>query len=231
MHEVAVPKKTDSKALAVGQRVFSDIQGPFEVPSMHGARYALSFIGDFSRLAVVKYLVKKSDALLKFQEFVAAHGAPKCLRTDNGGEYSSNAFRRFCREFQVKQYFTVPNTPQQNSVAERYNRVITEMTRCLLAKTKLSKMFWVRAMSTAVRFRNLCPTSSNETRLLQTEMHYGQPSKVSYLRVFDWVSNYLVRGNRRRLDPKGKKSKFIGYDEESKAYLLMDLEARRVVRA
>ena len=109
MHEVAVPKKTESRASAVRQRVF------------------LSFIDDFSRLVVVKYLVKKSDALLKFQEFVAEHGTPKCLRTDNGGEYSSNIFRRFCREFQVKREFTVPNTPQQNGVAERYNRVITEV--------------------------------------------------------------------------------------------------------
>ena len=92
MHEIAVPKKTNSRASAVGQRVFSEIQRPFEVPSMHGA----------SRLAVVKYLVKKSDALLKFQEFVAEHGAPKCLRTDNGGEYSSNAVRKICRESLVK---------------------------------------------------------------------------------------------------------------------------------
>ena len=56
-----------------------DIRGPFEVPSMHGARNALSFIDDFNPLAVVKYLVKKSDALLKFQEFLAENGAPKCL--------------------------------------------------------------------------------------------------------------------------------------------------------
>ena len=86
MNEVTVPKKTDSRAQAAGQSVFSDIQGPFEVPSMHGANHALSFIGDFSRLAGVKYLAKKSDALLKFQEFVTEHGAALCLRTDNGGE-------------------------------------------------------------------------------------------------------------------------------------------------
>ena len=112
MHEKAAPKKTDSRASAVGQRVFNENQGPFEVPSMHGARYALSFIDDFSWLAVVKYLVKKSDALLKFQEFVAEHAAPKSLGTDNGGEYSSNAFKRICREFPVKQEFTVLNTSQ-----------------------------------------------------------------------------------------------------------------------
>ena len=83
VHEISAPKKTDSRASAVGQRVFSDIQGPFEVSSMHGARYALSFIDNFSWLAEVKHLVKKSDALLKFQEFVAENGAPKCLRIDN----------------------------------------------------------------------------------------------------------------------------------------------------
>ena len=73
MLEVALPKKTDSRASVVEQRVFGDIQGAFEVPSMHGARYALSFIDYFSRLSVVKYLVKNSDALLKFQEFVAEY--------------------------------------------------------------------------------------------------------------------------------------------------------------
>ena len=198
---------------------------------MHGARYALSFIDKFSRLAVVKYLVKKSDALLKFQEFVAEHGAPKYLRTDNGGEYSSNASKRFCRAFNVKQEFSVPNTPQQNGVEERYNTVITEMTRCLLAQAKLPKMFWVRAMSTAVRAHNLCPISSNEKRLSPTAMHYGQPSKLSYLRVFGCLRYYLDIGNRRKLDPRGKKSEFIIYDEESKAYLLMNLETRQVVLA
>ena len=68
---------------------------------------------------MVKYLVKKSDALLKFQEFVAEHGASECLRTDTRAEYSSNAIRRFCRDSQGKQVFTVPTTPQQNNEAGR----------------------------------------------------------------------------------------------------------------
>ena len=99
------------------------------------------------------------------------------------------------------------------------------------ADAKLPKMFWVQAMSTAVRVRNLCPTTSNEKHLSPKEMHYGQPSKVSSLRVFVCLAFYLDRGNRRKLDPKGKKSKFVGFDVESKAYLLMDLDTRRVVRA
>ena len=95
MQEVAVPKKTDSRASAVVPRVFSYIQGPFDVASMHGARYALSVIYDSSWLAVIKYLVRKSDALPKFIQIVTEHGATKCLRNDNGGKYSSNAFGSF----------------------------------------------------------------------------------------------------------------------------------------
>ena len=125
----------------------------------------------------------------------------------------------------------MPNTLQQNGVAERYNRLITEMTGCLLADAKLPKIFWVQAMSTTVRVRNLCLTTSNEKHLSLKEMHYGQPSKVSSLRVFGCLAFYLDRGNRRKLDPKGKKSKFVGFDVESKAYLLMDLDTRRVLRA
>ena len=84
MVKVARPKKTDSRALTVGQRVrvFSDIQIPFEILSTPGTRYALSFIDDFSRLAVAKYRVNKSDALVKFHEYVAEHGAPMCLRME-----------------------------------------------------------------------------------------------------------------------------------------------------
>ena len=84
-------------------------------------------------------MVKKSDALLKFQKNVTEHGSPMCLRTDNGGINSSNAYR-FCREAQLKQEHS-PEIPQQNGVAEYYNRVITEMTRRLLAEAKLPKMF------------------------------------------------------------------------------------------
>ena len=68
------------------------------------------------------------------REFVAAHRAPKCLGTDNGGENLSNVFRTFCRESQVKQGFTVLKTPQHNDVAVRYNRLIKETTRYLLAE-------------------------------------------------------------------------------------------------
>ena len=69
------------------------------------------------------------------------------LRSDNGAEYTSRQFKEFCRDSKVKQEFTVPETPQQNGVAERFNRTLVEMGTVLtvLIQAKLPKKYWVRA--------------------------------------------------------------------------------------
>ena len=134
------------------------------MPSLHGARYALTFLDDFSQYAVVNFVVRKSDTLECFKEYLVRYGAPKELRTDNGGEYTSTAFKNYCKSMGIHQELTVPGTPQQNGVAARFNRFSIEMTRCLMLEVKLGKQFWLRAMATAVYLRNRCPTSSNDGR-------------------------------------------------------------------
>ena len=85
LHELPVPKQTQTRNKHKGEWFFSDIQGPFDVPSLHGARYALTFIDDFSRYGEVIFVVRKSDTLECFKEYVVCYGAPTVLRTDNGG--------------------------------------------------------------------------------------------------------------------------------------------------
>ena len=42
----------------------------------------------------------------------------KCLRTNNGGEYTSEEFDNFCQQEGIKRQFTVAYTSQQNGVVE-----------------------------------------------------------------------------------------------------------------
>ncbi|CAI7931897.1 unnamed protein product, partial [Closterium sp. NIES-54] len=42
-----------------------------------------------------------------------------CLHSDRGGEFSSNLLRDFCRGEGILQTFTLPDSPQQNGIAER----------------------------------------------------------------------------------------------------------------
>ena len=50
----------------------------------------------------------------------------KCLRTDNGGEFKSEEFVKFCQERGIRREYTAPYSPEQNRIAERMNRTIQE---------------------------------------------------------------------------------------------------------
>ena len=55
----------------------------------------------------------------------------KKLRSDNGGEYEDSEFKKFCYDSGIRLERTVPGTPQQNGVAERMNRTLTERARSM----------------------------------------------------------------------------------------------------
>ena len=67
------------RASAIVERVFNDVSEPFGAPCVHGARNEISFIDDFSRYAVVNFIVFKRYALVCLKTFVAEHGARKKL--------------------------------------------------------------------------------------------------------------------------------------------------------
>ena len=46
----------------------------------------------------------------------------KALRSDNGTEFGNKVFDDFLELNVTKRQLTVPHTPQQNRVAERFNR-------------------------------------------------------------------------------------------------------------
>ena len=84
----------------------------------------------------------------------------KMLRTDNGGEYMSKAFKQFCLDSGIVHQTTVPYTPEQNGVAERKNRTIMESVRSMLSSAKLPNTFWAEAVSTAIYIQNRLLTSA-----------------------------------------------------------------------
>ena len=74
---------------------------------------------------------EKNEAIDKFKEF--AQKAEnwfgyrlKRIRTDNGGEYTSNEFEEHLKKYGVDHETTIPYTSQQNGVAERVNRSLVE---------------------------------------------------------------------------------------------------------
>lgn len=150
-------------ATKVLELVHADICGPIEPTSHSGKKYVLCFIDDYSRKAWVYLLVEKSEALEKFKIFKKqvekkAEESIKCLGTDRGGKFTSLSFKVFCEEQGIKRHLTTAYTPHQNRVAERKNRTIMNMVRCLLIAKKVPKTFWAEAINWTFFLLNRCPT-------------------------------------------------------------------------
>jgi len=50
----------------------------------------------------------------------------KCLRTDNGGEFTSLEFEQFCKDEGIVRHKTAIYTPHENGVVERMNQTLME---------------------------------------------------------------------------------------------------------
>jgi transposase InsO family protein len=82
-------------------------------------KYYITFIDDFSRKLWIYILTGKTsqEVLKRFLEFRALVETQtgkrlKALRSDNGAEYTSYAFKRACVEAGIKRELTIPYTPQ-----------------------------------------------------------------------------------------------------------------------
>ena len=81
-------------------------------------------IDDYTRMTCVTFLKEKSETFEKFKIFKAMieneiNQKIKCLRSDNGGEFTSNKFNDFCEIHGIKRQFSAAKTPQENNVVER----------------------------------------------------------------------------------------------------------------
>jgi transposase InsO family protein len=147
---------TTSKPLEL---VHIDLCGPTRTKSLQGEYYFMLFIDDFSRMGWIFFLKEKLEALNKFKAFKTLvenekETKIKCLRSDNGGEFTSKKFDVFCETHGIKRQFFAAKTPQQNEIAERKNITIQEAARTMLNEAKLSNGYWREVVSTKVYILN-----------------------------------------------------------------------------
>ena len=168
--------------------VHTDVCGPMEVESLGGNRYFVTFIDDASRKVWVYILKTKGQVFQTFKQFHAmvereTGRALKSIRSDNGGEYTSNEFKDYCSTHGIRHEKTIPGTPQHNGVAERMNRTILEKVRCMLKTANLSKRFWAEAVSAACYLINRSPSAPLDFETPEG-VWTGKSSSYSHLRVF-----------------------------------------------
>jgi hypothetical protein len=80
--------------------IHSHISGPFDIPTIGGSKYFITFVDEHTRMLWLYIIKLKSEALEVFKRFKIlvekeSEKSIKILRT-HGGEYTSKNFEEFC---------------------------------------------------------------------------------------------------------------------------------------
>ena len=169
---------TRPRAKRVLERVHSDVCGSLAPTAWDGSKYYISFIADFSHFAAIYPIKKKSDVFDSFKQYeaecTAKFGARiSMLTTDQGTEYLSTKQREWYKEKGIQIQTTIAYSPQQNGVAERFNRTLCEKVRAMLFESGVPKRLWNEAALTAVYLINRSPTKAISKNKTPAEIWYG----------------------------------------------------------
>lgn len=136
----------------------------------------------------VYFLKRKSEVFEKFLTFYQMINTQyqtklQVLRTDNGTEYINPQFQQFFQDNGLVHQTTCPDTPQQNGVAERKNRILLEITRAIMIESNVPTTYWPEAIATANYLINRLPT-----KILKYQTPLNTLAKYRYL----FISSYLL---------------------------------------
>lgn len=87
-----------------------------------------------------------------------------------------------------------------------------DMVRCMLKAKKMPKEFRAEAVATVVYILNRCLTNSIRDKMLEKAWSGRRPS-IKHLKVFGCITYaYVLDQLKKKLDDKGEKCIFIGYN-------------------
>lgn len=212
-------KKGRTRATRIGELVHSDVCGPMPHPSIGHARFYVLFTDDFSGWRVVFFMKNKSEVPAFFQKFYASllnetGNTIRTLRSDNGGEYEGNEFKKYLAEKGIRHETSAVYTPAQNGVAERGNRTIMDGARSILLDSNLPPSLWAEAVAYLVYIRNRVLSSTG--KITPFEAWNKRKPDLSNIRIFGSRA-FVKRHNIRKLDARSEEGAFVGFSDTQKA--------------
>ena len=168
------------------QLVVMDLAGPVRPRSLGGASYFLGLLDVFTRFSWAFPIKKKSDAANKILEWkpVAENQCKEKLlnlRSDNGGEFTSKAFKYKMAILGVTLQTTPPRSPESNGMQERWNRTVQDKARTIMIAAALLGYLWAEVLQGTNMLRNM--TAVTNLSCTPFEKWTGKKPDLSKLRV------------------------------------------------
>ncbi|CAI7878574.1 unnamed protein product [Closterium sp. NIES-53] len=169
----------------------ADVWGPARISGQGRECYFLLVVDDYMRYTTVFPLRSKGQVVdvlipwiravrLQLRERFRADLPILRLHSVRGGEFSSDLLQEFCRGEGILQSFTLPDSPQQNGIAERHIGLVMEVAHTSMIHVAAPHFLWSFAVRYAAHQLNLWPRVS----LLETSPRLRWTGKVGDVSVF-----------------------------------------------
>ncbi|CAI7754449.1 unnamed protein product [Closterium sp. NIES-54] len=219
------------------QTLHMDGWGLAHVSGQGRERYFLLVVDDYTRFTTIFLLRSKGqvvDVLIPWIHAVRLllrerfHQDLPVLRlhSDRDGEFFSGLLRDFCRVEGILQSFTLPDSPQQNGIAERHIALVMEVARTSMIHATAPHFLWPFAVWYAAHQLNLWPrVSLPETP--PTLRWTGEVGDASVFRV--WGSRAFVRDTSAdKLFARAIPYVFLGFPPDAPGWQFDHPTSRRV---
>ncbi|CAI7807486.1 unnamed protein product [Closterium sp. NIES-54] len=138
------------------QTLHMDVWGPARVSGQSRERYYMLVVDEYTWYTLVFPLRSKGqvvDILIPWIRTVRLQLRKRFgqdfpvlrLHSDRGGEFSSNLLRYFCRGEGILQSYALPDSPQQNGIAERRIGLVMEVARTSMIHAAAPHFLWLFA--------------------------------------------------------------------------------------
>ncbi|CAI7874740.1 unnamed protein product [Closterium sp. NIES-54] len=135
------------------QTLHMDVWGLARFSGQDRERYFLLVVDDYTRYTTVFPLRSNGevpDVLIPWMRAVRLQLRERFredlpvlhLRSNRGGEFSSDLLREFCRGEGILQSLTLPDFPQQNRIAERRIGIVMEVARTSMIHASAPHFLW-----------------------------------------------------------------------------------------
>lgn len=225
--------RKEIKSKRILELIHSDLSGIIRQWNLHGYKYYLLLIDDYSRYVTCYLIRSKSDTFKCFEEFVTLterqmNVKMMALISDNGTEYTSSDFQAVIKANGLVHYFTNAGCPETNGVSERGNKTICQMATALLKDAGLPAYLWPEAIEHAVFIRNRVPSSAINYQVPYDLWHKKSPDykRINRFGCAVVMHDPTITG---AFDGSGSAGFFVGYPKNKSGILVFLPDKRKVV--
>ena len=205
--------------------------------SMNGNNYLCVFTDLSCRLSTTVYLKTKSEFKQIYYDYLQyirnkTGNYPKYVHADGGGEFINTEVKELNRGTGITFTRTAPHSSEQNPVAERVNRTLSEGSLTFLVFANLPLIFWEYSISCFNYIKIRTPHKHLNLSNPLTEWNIYNAAKCHIdlydIRIFGCEA-YVLDEDSLKNTPKAYRCIYLGPSEHQKCSYFYNIHTKKII--